>query len=124
VRFVPWGDAREADRPELEASVSPWPGAVPPPAPALVHEPPLEVAVVDRSGAPVAVMGRGWCSAPPALVGEERIVGWAGPWPVDERWWDPPAHRRRARFQLLTSTGTAYLAAVEGGRWWIEATYD
>ena len=124
VRFVPWGDAREAERPELEADVSPWPGAVPPPAPALVHEPPLEATVVDGSGATVTVTGRGLCSAPPVRVGDDRIVGWAGPWPVEERWWDPPAARRRARFQLLTSGGVAYLAAVEGGRWWIEATYD
>jgi protein ImuB len=43
---------------------------------------------------------------------------------VEERWWDPPASRRRARFQLLTGSGAAHLAAVEGGRWWIEATYD
>ena len=129
VRFVPWGDAREADRPELEASVSPWPGAVPPPAPALVHEPPLPAEVVDGDGAAVRVTGRGLCRGVPcrlSIDGEAwaDVTGWAGPWPVEERWWDPPASRRRARFQLLTSSGAAHLAAVEGGRWWIEATYD
>jgi protein ImuB len=129
VRFVPWGDAREAERPELDADLSPWPGSVPPPAPALVHEPPLPAEVVDDSGAAVAVAGRGLCSAPPARVSVgggpwADVAGWAGPWPVEERWWDPPAHRRRARFQLSTSAGAAHLATVEGGRWWIEATYD
>ena len=61
-------------------------------------------------------------------VGAGRAVGrgegWAGPWPVDERWWDPPAHRRRARFQVVDDDGEAHLLAVEGGRWWVEATYD
>jgi protein ImuB len=86
--------------------------------------------VVSSSGAvAVVVTGRGWCSAPPGRVSVDGdawadVVAWAGPWPVEERWWDPPAHRRRARFQLLTAAGVAYLAAVEGGRWWIEATYD
>jgi protein ImuB len=51
-------------------------------------------------------------------------VAWAGPWPADERWWDPANHRRRARFQLLTDDGAAHLAVVEAGRWWLEAVYD
>jgi protein ImuB len=128
-RFVPWGDAREADRPELAADASPWPGAVPPPAPAVVHRPALPAEVVDGDGGPVQVTGRGWCSAPPVRLSVDGgpwqdVAGWAGPWPVEERWWDPPVHRRRARFQLLTAAGAAHLAAVEGGRWWLEATYD
>jgi len=52
------------------------------------------------------------------------VAAWAGPWPFDERWWDPPAHRRRARWQLVTTAGTAYLLVVESGHWSIEATYD
>jgi protein ImuB len=57
-------------------------------------------------------------------AGPKRVVAWAGPWPVEERWWDPAGHRRRARVQVLDDTGTAHLLAVEGGRWWLEATYD
>jgi protein ImuB len=77
----------------------------------------------------VAVTGRGLLVAEPCRVSVDGdrwadIESWAGPWPIDERWWDPPAHRRRARFQLVTSAGAAYLAVLEGRRWWIEAIYD
>jgi protein ImuB len=109
----------------------PWPGAVPPPAPARVHEPPMPVEVLDCDGASVGVDGRHHVSADPAWVvapglgaGGAAVVAWAGPWPVDERWWDPTAHRRRARMQVRCATGPALLVACEGGRWWCEATYD
>jgi protein ImuB len=85
--------------------------------------------VLDATGAPVGVSGRGLPSAPPALVSvagdvPSAVVAWAGPWPVDERWWDPRAHRRRARWQVVTDDGTAYLLCLEAGSWSVEATYD
>ena len=52
------------------------------------------------------------------------VPAWAGPWPVAERWWRPQAAWRRARFQLVTEDGAAWLAAVQDGRWQIEARYD
>jgi protein ImuB len=52
------------------------------------------------------------------------VVAWAGPWLLDERWWDPRAGRRRARFQLVGEDRTAYLCFVERNQWWVEATYD
>jgi protein ImuB len=52
------------------------------------------------------------------------ITGWAGPWPADERWWDPAAARRRARLQVLLDDGTAHLLVLERGQWHLEATYD
>jgi protein ImuB len=55
---------------------------------------------------------------------DQAVAGWAGPWLVDERWWDTANHRRRARFQVLTAEGRALLLSVEEGRWWLEATYD
>jgi protein ImuB len=43
---------------------------------------------------------------------------------VEERWWDPAGARRRARLQVALADGRALLLIIEGGRWWIEATYD
>lgn len=113
----------------LHRVVEPWPGRVPDPAPATVLAAPEPVEVVDARGRPVGVTGRAEVTAAPARLtrsGEpaRAVVGWAGPWPVDERWWDPARHRRRARFQVVDDTGTAHLLAVESGRWWLEATYD
>ena len=51
------------------------------------------------------------------------IKAWAGPWPLEERWWDGGG-RRRARFQVCTADGRAFLLAREKSRWWVEATYD
>ena len=123
VRMVPWGDPREPDR----SPEPPWPGRLPGPAPAVVHQPPVVSGVLDARDHPVTVDGRGTASAEPAEVvidGCRRaVVGWNGPWPVEERWWDPGG-RRRARFQVLLDDGSAHLVVREGGRWWLEATYD
>ncbi|MDQ3385644.1 MAG: DNA polymerase Y family protein, partial [Actinomycetota bacterium] len=99
------------------------------PSPALVHPEPPAVAVVDTSGAAVGVTGRGLVTAEPALVAigaarAQTVCAWAGPWPADERWWDPDAHRRRARIQVVLADGAAHLLSLEAGAWTVEATYD
>ena len=124
VTLVPWGDVREAARP----AAPPWPGRVPSPSPATVFAAPLAAEVVGPAGEPVAVTGRGSVTTTPARVSVDggrwaHVDGWAGPWPVDERWWDAAGHRRRARFQVVAGDG-AWLLALEGGRWWAEASYD
>jgi len=118
-------------RPGGKAGASaPWPGRVPAPAPATVHPEPLTAELLDASGAVVAVSGRGVISAPPARLwvgggsSWSSITAWAGPWPVDERWWDPAAHQRLARLQVMTAEGAAYLLKLTGGAWWVEAAYD
>jgi protein ImuB len=123
VTLVPWG------APSADGGSAPWPGRVPPPSPATVFAEPVVADVVDARGSPVGVTGRCALSAPPARVsmaGEPwaDVVAWAGPWPVDERWWDRSAHRRRARFQVVTADGSAWLLALEAGRWWADAAYD
>jgi protein ImuB len=106
---------------------APWPGSLPTPSPAVVHTPAREAAVLDAEGAMVRVSGRGMVSASPATVqvgsAPEAVQAWAGPWPVDERWWDPARSRRMARFQVLTSSGRLLLLGVERGRWWLTAEY-
>jgi protein ImuB len=52
------------------------------------------------------------------------VRSWAGPWPLEERWWDPPNAARRARFQVVTDDGTAHLLTISSGHWTVEATYD
>jgi protein ImuB len=52
------------------------------------------------------------------------VVAWAGPWPVDERWWDPRRHRRRVRLQMVDGDGMARLLVLEAGAWKVAATYD
>jgi protein ImuB len=107
----------------------PWPGRIPPPSPATVYSSPLPARITDGSGDTMAVSGRGLVFAPPARMSADgapwlSVTAWAGPWPVTERWWHPRAARRRARFQLVTEDGTAWLVAVQGGSWRIEARYD
>jgi protein ImuB len=123
--LVPFGDTSDPERPpDL-----PWPGRIPVPVPATAYQDPLPARVTDAAGAPVTVTGRARLSAPPARMSASggpwlAITAWAGPWPAAERWWRPQAARRRARFQLVTEDGTAWLAAVQDGRWQIEARYD
>jgi protein ImuB len=106
---------------------APWPGSLPAPSPAIVHDPARSIEVLDARGASVAVTGRGMVSASPAAVGigntSEPVEAWAGPWPIDERWWDAARARRVARFQLLTRSGRLLLVAVEQGVWYLTAEY-
>jgi protein ImuB len=124
VNHVPFGEKRQ---PRLAAG-PPWPGRIMGAAPGVVYPFAREADVTDEAGDAVTVTGRCVLSAPPAWLAADggpplRITGWAGPWPLAERWWDPAAARRRARFQLLTGDGRAWLAAVQDGRWLIEAGY-
>ena len=114
---------------KAKAAEAPWPGRLPAPSPAVVLAQPEPITVTDCMGTPVTVGGRGEASAAPQLLtdsaGRSRTVtAWAGPWPLDERWWRPSARRRQARFQIILDDGSAHLCALEAGRWWREATYD
>ncbi len=107
---------------------APWPGRLPNPSPATVHAVAEPVDVLDRTGRAVVVDGRCEPTAAPAGLRAggrlRRITSWAGPWPVDERWWDVEHHSRRARFQVVTDDGIARLVVLERGRWSVAATYD
>jgi protein ImuB len=112
-----------------EVADAPWPGRLPPPQPAVVLDRPESVTVTDREGHTVTVNGRGETSTAPWRVTDSKgssraVAAWAGPWPLDERWWRPSARRRQARFQLVLEDGSAHFCVLEAGRWWREATYD
>jgi protein ImuB len=125
VRLVAWGDERAPAR----LAEAPWPGRIPAPAPATVLSPPVPAAVYADDGVPVGVTARLELTGTPARVvtGDPvpvDVVGWAGPWPVDERWWAPGESGRGARFQVLLADGRALLLVLSGGRWAVEAVYD
>lgn len=131
LRLVPAGAVDlTADRPAARPGwvTAPWPGQLPHPAPATVLATPAPADVLDGTGRPVRVDGRCMPTAAPDRLRIEdrtrRIISWAGPWPVDERWWDPDRHSRRARFQVVTDDGTAHLLVLERGRWSATAIYD
>jgi len=112
-----------------DVALAAWPGAIPTPSPAIVHHQPVGVRVLDADDRAVSVSGRGVVSAAPAVLCRENdrasVAAWAGPWPVEERWWDERA-RRAARFQLVVRTPDgprAYLAEVSAGQWWLVAEY-
>ena len=125
-RLVPWAGRRlDGTGPGTE----PWPGQIPSPAPVVVLDRPLPAVLVDARGDAVAVTADGLAGAAPARVSVSggpwcAVRAWAGPWPADERWWSGRARRRRARMQLVTDTGRAYLLVRERGGWWVEGAYD
>ncbi len=129
--LVPVDGTEVTERSLDPPACAPWPGQLPPPSPIVVHHQPLPAQVLDRRRRPVQVSGRGLVSAAPCwlAVGTEpsgwlEVTGWAGPWPLDERWWDVDHARRRARFQVVTNDGRARLLGLEGQQWWIDAAYE
>ncbi|HZQ32079.1 MAG TPA: DNA polymerase Y family protein [Mycobacterium sp.] len=104
----------------------PWPGQLPEPSPAVLLDEPVEL--LDAQGNPVRVTSRGMFSTDPArLAAPDRdgpLRWWAGPWPVDERWWDPGVKAgRTARAQVLVD-GAALLLCYRQRRWYLEGVYE
>ncbi len=140
ITFTPLGDEPV---PRSDPS-QPWPGQLPEPAPTVLLDDPVEL--LDAAGDPVRVTSRGLFSTAPARLvaagAADRSGGlswWAGPWPVDERWWDPAAseggeavrgvgavkYGRTARAQvLLADGGRAMLLCYRQRRWYLEGVYE
>jgi len=125
--LVAWGDRPVPAKPVDQ----PWPGRLPPLPPSTVFRSPPSVIVVDALGRSVDVDERGTLSAPPAAFAPatatdalRSVTAWAGPWPLEERWWDAEAGRTAHRFQVVDADGTAWLLVLERGAWCAEARYD
>ena len=122
--LVAWGDRPVG----LRHQAAPWPGRLPSPLPATVFVPRHPVHVIDARGEVVSVAVRGTVSAPPVRMTSGartlELTAWAGPWPVDERWWAPEQASRSWRFQAVDATGCGWLLVLDGSGWWAEARYD
>lgn len=128
ITLVPFGD----DLVPRSDPDAPWPGRLPDPAPAVLCDEPVEL--LDMDDAPVTVTGRGMFSGEPARVrrgtGRWELSWWAGPWPVDERWWEnsgPTTVSMAARAQVLLEGkggGQALLLHFRRQRWYVEGVYE
>ena len=123
-QLVAWGDRPVATR----SAAEPWPGQLPTPLPGTVFSDRHPVFVFGAEGAEVSVDSRGALTTPPTLFGsgttQFAIIAWAGPWPIDERWWSTEHAKKAWRFQIVDDTGCAWLLVLEKGSWWAEARYD
>jgi len=142
-RLVPWGEERSAGGGLAEARAGepepPWPGRLPAPSPTTVMSRPPLAEVLDAARCPVGVGERQMVSAEPAWVAVDGgralpVRGWAGPWPVDQRWWDA-AGWRGSRMQVVLAGvdegdeggeggETALLLTYRDGRWTVVGRYD
>ena len=122
--LVPWGDRPVLGTPQER----PWPGRVPDPLPAAVFGEPLPVQLLAGDETLVGLDARGQLRGKPSVLcfdqNRRTVLGWAGPWAIDERPWDPARHRSASRFQVVDDAGTAWLLVLQGGRWWAEGRYD
>jgi protein ImuB len=120
------GAAGSRSRPPRDAA-PPWPGRVPAPSPASVPPDPLPVRLLDAAGEPVGLAAPDRLTADPHRVvvdgGPDReVVGWAGPWPVEPRWW--AGAEPGARVQVALDGGAALLLLHQDDRWWVTGVYD
>ena len=134
-----------------QPAVPKWRGALPTPSPSVVYSEPISVQINDQFGKLLSVSARHELSAPPVTViigvAHYKVNSWAGPWPVEEHWWDIARNRRLVRLQLVcekitlkniatgnTATGKvlidsapqilAMLAILEHGEWTVAAIYN
>ncbi|MGQ0574533.1 MAG: hypothetical protein ACT4RN_10055, partial [Pseudonocardia sp.] len=114
--------------PTVREPPAPWPGRIPAPSPATVPPQPLPAELLDSTGAAVLLTAPDLLSAAPHEVvvarGRPRAVrGWAGPWPVEQRWWTADTFDG-SWVQLVCDDGEALLLLVREDRWWVVGVYD
>lgn len=114
----------------------PWPGRLTGPAPGVIYPEPLPVRVETLDGRPVRPLREaenpenedagldaepGWL----AVAGRRRVrvIAWAGPWPLRERWWTDRAVALD-RYQLVTEDQEAWVLVATSSGWCAEARYD
>jgi protein ImuB len=105
-----------------------WPGRLPAPSPATVPPQPLPAELTAADGSPVLLRAPDLLFGLPASVavdGDEarQVQGWAGPWPVRQRWW-AAGSAEASRLQVCLHDGEALLLLFREGRWWVIGEYD
>ncbi|WP_433283085.1 DNA polymerase Y family protein [Pseudonocardia xinjiangensis] len=118
---------RPTGRPAVPDPPPSWPGRLPAPSPATVPPQPLPAELVDATGVPVRLTAPDLLSAPPHHLvvddgNPQMVQGWAGPWPLHQRWW--VGEGSSSRLQVAVDGGVALLLLAREGRWWVTGIYD
>jgi protein ImuB len=106
----------------------PWPGRLPMPAPAVVLADRPEVILESAAGTPIWITDRGLFTADPARLRwgtkDWPVTAWAGPWPLDERWWSG-IRTGSVRAQILLQDNVMVLLLIgHDNTWHAEGLYD
>ena len=117
-----------------------WSGDVGIHVPCETVSPPEHVEVLSADGIVVGATGRHHFTSEPHSVRRRgkvfRITTWFGPWPVEERWWDPTRQRRMVRMQCtvlpedhtarkdITGKEEAWLLSLEQKKWFVIGVYS
>lgn len=136
IALIPFGERSPETADGHNPADASWPGAIPPPLPARigggVDHPASRIAILDETARPVSVTAEALLSANPYALrwggSHYFITGWAGPWPVDEGWWDEHS-QKVARLQIVGNreAGGAQLAWLllwSKQCWSVEAMYS
>lgn len=131
IELVPFGE-RAPDKTEGD-----WPGAIPAPLPARLGggpaHPAARVVLIDAEARKIQVTAEAVLNAQPYALGwgtkHYLVTAWAGPWPVDGKWWEVNP-QRVARLQIVAKRVAgeeeeqhAWLLLWTQGGWRIEAIY-
>ena len=112
-----------------------WSGDVGTHVPCETILPPEQVEVLGADGLVVGVTGRHHFTSNPHSIRRQgkvfRITTWFGPWPVEERWWDPTRQRRMVRMQCAalpegssSPKAEAWLLSLEQKKWFVVGIYS
>jgi protein ImuB len=127
-QLVPWGESRDPQH----DPVQPWPGQLHRPFPVASPARRTPAVIYDETGSEIAIAARHQLSGAPVRVvlddgAARQVVSWAGPWPMNQRWWTAPA-LRVARLQVLTTDcsgmQSGLLLCRADGQWWVEGIYE
>ena len=96
-----------------------WPGAIIGRTPMIQYDKPVAARLLDGNNLPIRIHATGLANADPKFLessllhGRAEISNFAGPWPLEDRWWDEEKHRRICRYQIVCEN-KAYLVTTSG----------
>ncbi|EOM75531.1 DNA polymerase Y family protein [Rhodococcus rhodnii] len=124
ITLLPWGEEHTPERDPDQ----PWPGRLPEPSPTTLFPARPRIRVTGTGGGDVVVTDRGMFSDVPVHVAwgsrSWRVEACAGPWPVDEWWWDPRHVTTISRAQILLEDSRALLVVCDAEGWAVEGIYE